>query len=365
MAACPCGAAPQPKRCLLRGTACAAWCFWRLACRAWRMPLPSAMPALPASPCLPSPPSSQESVLYYNIESGLALVVTLFVSRGGAGAAWGAAWGGMGRRGAPRRGLQSACLAAGLLSPAPHCAAEPVLALGALPCPRLAADQRVCDLHLCARLLWPEGIRGCGGGWVGLGSCRWRPGLAAHRAQRATANLPGAPPPPPPLADIGLANAGEYLGSAFGKQASTWVYGCPILRGTRACTAAQLHGMHSTRSPPPRRLPAASSAAPTGNLCASPTSPPCGTSTAPASPNAPQMAVIWAVGLLAAGQSSTMTGTFAGQWVMGGFLDLKVGCCWEGTLSFFALIHETSRPWRLPWTSRWAAEGEDTVYFLV
>lgn len=31
------------------------------------------------------------------------------------------------------------------------------------------------------------------------------------------------------------------------------------------------------------------------------------------------------VGLLAAGQSSTMTGTYAGQFVMGGFLDLKVG----------------------------------------
>ena len=35
------------------------------------------------------------------------------------------------------------------------------------------------------------------------------------------------------------------------------------------------------------------------------------------------MAIIWGVGLLAAGQSSTMTGTYAGQWVMGGFLDLK------------------------------------------
>lgn len=37
-----------------------------------------------------------------------------------------------------------------------------------------------------------------------------------------------------------------------------------------------------------------------------------------------QMAIIWGVGLLAAGQSSTMTGTYAGQWVMGGFLDLKL-----------------------------------------
>ncbi len=34
--------------------------------------------------------------------------------------------------------------------------------------------------------------------------------------------------------------------------------------------------------------------------------------------------VIWAVGLLAAGQSSTMTGTYAGQFVMSGFLDLRV-----------------------------------------
>ncbi|GJP45542.1 hypothetical protein CLOM_g4926 [Closterium sp. NIES-68] len=37
---------------------------------------------------------------------------------------------------------------------------------------------------------------------------------------------------------------------------------------------------------------------------------------------------IWAAGLLAAGQSSTMTGTYAGQFVMSGFLDLHV-CKWE------------------------------------
>jgi natural resistance-associated macrophage protein len=34
--------------------------------------------------------------------------------------------------------------------------------------------------------------------------------------------------------------------------------------------------------------------------------------------------IVWAVGLLAAGQSSTMTGTFAGQYVMQGFLNLRV-----------------------------------------
>ncbi|UYV60210.1 SLC11A1 [Cordylochernes scorpioides] len=33
--------------------------------------------------------------------------------------------------------------------------------------------------------------------------------------------------------------------------------------------------------------------------------------------------IIWAVGILAAGQSSTMTGTYAGQFVMEGFLDLR------------------------------------------
>ncbi|TYZ51413.1 hypothetical protein PybrP1_012112, partial [[Pythium] brassicae (nom. inval.)] len=35
-------------------------------------------------------------------------------------------------------------------------------------------------------------------------------------------------------------------------------------------------------------------------------------------------AVVWAIGLLAAGQSSTMTGTYAGQFVMEGFLNLRL-----------------------------------------
>lgn len=34
--------------------------------------------------------------------------------------------------------------------------------------------------------------------------------------------------------------------------------------------------------------------------------------------------IVWAIGLLAAGQTSTMTGTYAGQIVMQGFLQLKV-----------------------------------------
>ena len=32
---------------------------------------------------------------------------------------------------------------------------------------------------------------------------------------------------------------------------------------------------------------------------------------------------IWAVGILAAGQSSTMTGTYSGQFAMEGFLNIK------------------------------------------
>merc|ERR1712087_957089 len=34
--------------------------------------------------------------------------------------------------------------------------------------------------------------------------------------------------------------------------------------------------------------------------------------------------VIWALGLCAAGQSSTMTGAYAGQWVMQGYLALNI-----------------------------------------
>ncbi|CAK0786787.1 hypothetical protein CVIRNUC_010001 [Coccomyxa viridis] len=38
----------------------------------------------------------------------------------------------------------------------------------------------------------------------------------------------------------------------------------------------------------------------------------------------PLMRVIWAVGLLAAGQSSTITGVYTGQFVMSGFLDMQI-----------------------------------------
>jgi hypothetical protein len=36
------------------------------------------------------------------------------------------------------------------------------------------------------------------------------------------------------------------------------------------------------------------------------------------------MKYVWAVGLLAAGQSAAMTGTYTGQFVMAGFMQIKV-----------------------------------------
>jgi NRAMP (natural resistance-associated macrophage protein)-like metal ion transporter len=48
--------------------------------------------------------------------------------------------------------------------------------------------------------------------------------------------------------------------------------------------------------------------------------------------------VLWAVGLLAAGQSSTMTGTFAGQFVMEAFLHLQVGNVYLFVCCLFACL---------------------------
>jgi natural resistance-associated macrophage protein len=47
---------------------------------------------------------------------------------------------------------------------------------------------------------------------------------------------------------------------------------------------------------------------------------------------------IWAVGLLAAGQASTMTGTYAGQYVMEGFLDLQIPLWARVTFTRFVAI---------------------------
>jgi len=45
------------------------------------------------------------------------------------------------------------------------------------------------------------------------------------------------------------------------------------------------------------------------------------------------MGMVWALGLLAAGVSSTMTGTYAGQFVMSGFLNLKMGALQRGLVT--------------------------------
>lgn len=42
---------------------------------------------------------------------------------------------------------------------------------------------------------------------------------------------------------------------------------------------------------------------------------------------------IWGIGLLAAGQSSTITGTYAGQFIMGGFLNLQIKKWLRSTIS--------------------------------
>jgi natural resistance-associated macrophage protein len=51
--------------------------------------------------------------------------------------------------------------------------------------------------------------------------------------------------------------------------------------------------------------------------------------------------IIWAIGLLAAGQSSTMTGTFSGQFVMQGFLDLRVSPWLRTTITRMCAIVPT------------------------
>lgn len=46
-----------------------------------------------------------------------------------------------------------------------------------------------------------------------------------------------------------------------------------------------------------------------------------------------RMEVIWGVGLLAAGQSATMTGTYAGQFIMAGFLDIRMSAAKRAMLT--------------------------------
>lgn len=46
-----------------------------------------------------------------------------------------------------------------------------------------------------------------------------------------------------------------------------------------------------------------------------------------------RMELIWGVGLLAAGQSATMTGTYAGQFIMAGFLDIRMSAAKRAMLT--------------------------------
>lgn len=61
---------------------------------------------------------------------------------------------------------------------------------------------------------------------------------------------------------------------------------------------------------------------------------------------------IWALGLLAAGQSSTMTGTYTGQFVMDGYLNLKV---WASVGSVDICVERIHAQHAGPWhcTERW------------
>ncbi|NWU00894.1 NRAM2 protein, partial [Urocynchramus pylzowi] len=52
----------------------------------------------------------------------------------------------------------------------------------------------------------------------------------------------------------------------------------------------------------------------------------------------PAALYIWAIGILAAGQSSTMTGTYSGQFVMEGFLNLRWSCTTHSLLTPYLLL---------------------------
>lgn len=47
----------------------------------------------------------------------------------------------------------------------------------------------------------------------------------------------------------------------------------------------------------------------------------------------PAAKYIWGIGLLASGQASTMTGTLAGQYVMSGFIELRMSSFWRAMLT--------------------------------
>ena len=179
------------------------------------------------------PAVPQESVLYYNIEAGMALLVTLFIN---------VCVISVFARGFFGRGGEEGEAGVGVVCAAAAC------------CSVLETFFQIYTLNQSAR--GPAACLFTGGPPPGTPMLLPAPAPASSPVLPPPAHPAGACPHPPPVpaAEIGLANAGEYLGATFGKH----------------------------------------------------------------------MVVIWAVGLLAAGQSSTMTGTYAGQFVMGGFLNLKV-----------------------------------------
>ena len=148
-----------------------------------------------------------------------------------------------------------------------------------------------------------------------------------------------AHPPPHPLAspgrllvqvDIGLQNAGVYLGREFGsKMAFIWAVSSPTPCGLpHSCSA-----WHCDLFPsialllfcevlllPCQALPGVL------DVCAAAAAalPGCSMLLPDMAPLLLLLLVLrLQVGLLAAGQSSVMTGTFAGQFAMSGFLDIK------------------------------------------
>ena len=84
----------------------------------------------------------------------------------------------------------------------------------------------------------------------------------------------------------------------------------PYHNATQTCTPAGFHGA----TPPPG-----------GFVCASLGLVNAGPALSNLFPDTSAAKYIWGVGLLAAGQASTITGTYAGQFVMAGFLDFKAG----------------------------------------
>lgn len=116
------------------------------------------------------------------------------------------------------------------------------------------------------------------------------------------------------VSDIGLANAGQYISDKFGHA---------LVR----CSASQDYGFCSCGSSVVSNPTACRRRCRLSQMLCLPPSDTVVAGAAQWLPGASALflqALIWALGLLAAGQSSTMTGTYTGQFVMGGYLNLQV-----------------------------------------